>query len=82
MYGIAKVYAPLIEFLIPLSILLLLGLNIKNALQNKGPKTGVIAYGTTALFGLIHGFGFSNYFKMLLEGQEAKKKSLHGFCSS
>lgn len=48
-YGIAKVYAPLIEFLIPLSILLLLGLNIKNALKNTGPKTGVIAYGATSI---------------------------------
>ena len=80
-YGIATIYAPLIEFLIPLSILLLLGLNIKNALQNKGPKTGFIAYGATALFGLIHGFGFSNYFKMLMEGQEEKGKALLGFAA-
>jgi hypothetical protein len=80
-YGIAKVYAPLIEFLIPLSILLLLGLNIKNALKNNRPKTGIITYGATALFGLIHGFGFSNYFKMLLEGQEAKNSALLGFAA-
>lgn len=78
-YGIVTVYAPLIEFLIPLSILLLLGRNIKNALQNTAPKAGIIAYTSTALFGLVHGFGFSNYFKMLLEGQQEKTTALLGF---
>jgi hypothetical protein len=80
-YGIAEVYAPLIEFLIPLSILMLLGLNIKNALKNTGPKTGFIAYTATAIFGLVHGFGFSNYFKMLVAGQEEKLTALVGFAS-
>jgi len=78
-YGVAKVYAPLIEFLIPLSILLLLGLNIKNALQSQAPKIGAIAYGATAVFGGVHGFGFSNYFKILLAGQEEKNLALLGF---
>ncbi|MCW1953347.1 MAG: HupE/UreJ family protein [Flavobacteriia bacterium] len=78
-FGIATVNPSLIEFLIPLSILLLLGINIKNALQHQGPKTGFMAYGSTALFGLIHGFGFSNYFKILVAGQESKTNALLGF---
>lgn len=78
-YGIATLNPSLIEFLIPLSILLLLGINMKNALQRQGPKTGWLAYGSTALFGLVHGFGFSNYFKILVAGQETKGLALLGF---
>ncbi|MCI4642348.1 MAG: HupE/UreJ family protein [Flavobacteriaceae bacterium] len=80
-FDVATVNPALIEFLIPLSILLLLAMNIKNALRRTVAATGVLAYGSTALFGLIHGFGFSNYFKILMAGQENKATALLGFAA-
>jgi hypothetical protein len=35
----------------------------------------------TAFFGLIHGFGFSNYFKMLMSGENEKLSPLLGFAA-
>ncbi|MBF01119.1 MAG: hypothetical protein CMP77_14250 [Flavobacterium sp.] len=35
----------------------------------------------TAFFGLIHGFGFSNYFKMLMAEQDNKVVPLLGFAA-
>jgi hypothetical protein len=35
----------------------------------------------TAFFGLIHGFGFSNYFKMLMSGEDEKLSPLLGFAT-
>ena len=35
----------------------------------------------TAFFGLIHGFGFSNYFKMLMAEEEDKITPLLGFAT-
>jgi len=33
----------------------------------------------TGFFGLVHGFGFSNYFKMMVMGEEEKLAPLLGF---
>ncbi|HAG15622.1 MAG TPA: HupE / UreJ protein [Bacteroidales bacterium] len=54
--------APIIEFLIPLTILI-------TAVQNFFPQSArkiKMNYAFSILFGLIHGLGFSNYLKMLL----------------
>ncbi|MFT4679519.1 MAG: hypothetical protein ACI84C_000406 [Flavobacteriales bacterium] len=55
----------LIEFLIPVTILITA---ISN-LFRKGEKRAVVSYAVTLAFGLIHGLGFSNYFRMI--GNEA-----------
>jgi hypothetical protein len=54
----------LIEFLIPVTILLTAFSNIIS--KKKKPKKMLFRYLLTLLFGLVHGLGFSNYLKSLM----------------
>ncbi|WP_338039197.1 HupE/UreJ family protein [Maribacter litopenaei] len=56
----------LIEFLIPVTIFLTAIFNIVYLKSLQGYKSILLHVVSTAFFGLIHGFGFSNYFKMLI----------------
>ncbi|RKN82616.1 HupE/UreJ family protein [Ulvibacterium marinum] len=70
-----------IEFLIPVTILLTAFFNMiymRTSQKNKSMLLHILA---TAFFGLIHGFGFSNYFKMLIAGEEEKLSPLLGFAT-
>ena len=64
-YEIIIVRSYLIEFLIPLTILLTAVYNIATA--GKSPKKNKFQalYFATLFFGIIHGLGFSTYFKMI-----------------
>ena len=53
-------------------------LYIKSASSDRSILLHVLA---TAFFGLIHGFGFSNYFKMLMSGENEKLSPLLGFAA-
>lgn len=80
-YGILAMDVSLIEFLIPVTIFgtALFNLNYVSAsLVNKSIALHVFA---TAFFGLIHGFGFSNYFNMLMAEEEDKLTPLLGFAA-
>ena len=80
-YDVLNVDAELIEFLIPLTIALTAIFNILCARTTSlflGLYLHILA---TAFFGLIHGFGFSNYFNMLTAGQEEKLSPLLGFAA-
>ena len=80
-YGILAMDVGLIEFLIPVTIFgtALFNLNYVSAsLVNKSIALHVFA---TAFFGLIHGFGFSNYFNMLMAEEEDKLTPLLGFAA-
>jgi hydrogenase/urease accessory protein HupE len=70
-YGVLNISMDLIEFLIPLTIFITGVINIVNS--NKKPtkkdNTNLIF---ALFFGLIHGLGFSNYFKMMIGQQEDK----------
>lgn len=64
-YRILYVDAKWVEFLIPITILIPI---ISNNLKLfKGEKNLNSNYYFTFIFGLIHGLGFSSYFKMLLD---------------
>ncbi|MCK0161062.1 HupE/UreJ family protein [Allomuricauda sp. F6463D] len=80
-YEVITMDVGLIEFLIPVTILLTALFNFayvyKEAL-NVGLFLHILA---TAFFGLIHGFGFSNYFKMLMAEEEDKITPLLGFAT-
>ena len=55
--------------------------NIYRVLKDQG-NTGIFFTGlATAFFGLIHGFGFSNYFNMLMAEEEHKLGPLLGFAT-
>ena len=77
-YEVLEVNTAVIEFLIPLSILLMVVFDIlyTQKLNSKSLRFHLIA---TALFGLIHGFGFSNYFKMLMGQTQDKITGLISF---
>lgn len=65
-YEIVSIKAQLVEFLIPVTILVTAIYNIFRA-NKSGKKDSVnfLAF-TTLFFGIIHGLGFSNYFKMVI----------------
>ncbi|MFS4466415.1 HupE/UreJ family protein [Maribacter sp. 2210JD10-5] len=69
----------LIEFLIPVTIFLTAIFNLFYQKMEVGQKNIGLHIAATAFFGLIHGFGFSNYFKMLVAGVEEKTPPLMGF---
>lgn len=80
-YNIVSVNSNLIEFLIPLTILLTAIFNLVFERSELGKRSIAVHGLATAFFGLIHGFGFSNYFKMLVAGEENKLGPLLGFAT-
>ena len=80
-YGILVMDVGLIEFLIPVTILGTAVFNliyVKSTLDNRSLGLHIFA---TSFFGLIHGFGFSTYFNMLMAEVEEKFGSLLGFAT-
>lgn len=80
-YGYVTPDVSLIEFLIPVTIFITALFNIyaaKNKQTLASVKLHVIA---TTFFGLVHGFGFSNYFKMLMAEEDNKFAPLLGFAT-
>ena len=73
--NIAQINAELVEFLIPLTILITAIYNIIRS--DHGNMT--IHYVMTSFFGLIHGLGFSNFFKALLGKEESIFQPLLAF---
>lgn len=78
-YEVVEMDVSLIEFLIPVTIFLTAVFNILYEIMLQGQKNISLHVAATAFFGLIHGFGFSNYFKMLVSGEEEKIMPLAGF---
>jgi hypothetical protein len=71
----------LIEFLIPVTILLTALFNLREGLKQHSDLSFKLQAAATGFFGLIHGFGFSNYFKMLMAGEDEKLNPLLGFAT-
>ena len=71
----------LIEFMIPVTILTTTIFNFLYLRTQREHKSIMLHLVATAFFGLIHGFGFSNYFKMLMAGQDRKLSPLLGFAT-
>jgi hydrogenase/urease accessory protein HupE len=70
-YGKVNVGTKLIEFLIPITILITGCINVftaKKSASGKGSLNLIFAL----FFGLIHGFGFSTYFKVMVGKGENK----------
>ena len=62
--------APIVEFLIPLTIFTTAILNIFEPVERN--QSAMMWHYLTAMgFGLIHGMGFSNYLRVLLGGEES-----------
>ena len=71
-YDIISVNGQLIEFLIPVTILVVALFNVFTAGKGaQGKKVGVL-FLSTLFFGLIHGFGFARDFRMVAGKMENK----------
>ncbi|WP_333780807.1 HupE/UreJ family protein [Tenacibaculum pacificus] len=64
-YGILKIDVDLVEFLIPLSIFITGLMNVLTARKASVGKENQNLF-FALFFGLIHGLGFSNYFKIMI----------------
>jgi len=62
-FDVVKPKGEYIEFLIPVTILLTALINLTKMGLNKRGNTKVIISG---LFGLVHGFGFSGFYRMIM----------------
>ncbi|MGB5498651.1 MAG: HupE/UreJ family protein [Maribacter sp.] len=80
-YDILVMDVGLIEFLIPVTILLTAVFNLLYIRSVATERSILLHVLATAFFGLIHGFGFSNYFKMLMSGEDEKLSPLLGFAA-
>ncbi|UUC46589.1 HupE/UreJ family protein [Flavobacterium cerinum] len=72
-YGIVYIKANLVEFLIPITILVTALFHLFTAgKSSKNESVSFVAF-VTLFFGIIHGLGFSNYFKTILPGGASEK---------
>ncbi len=70
-YGVLKVDVKIVEFLIPVTIFITSVVNILNLAKNSSTKDNINLI-FALFFGLIHGLGFSNYFRMMVGREEDK----------
>ena len=72
-FGLVIIKESLIEFMIPITILATAVFNLFAATKSgKNEAMGVTGF-ITLFFGIIHGLGFSNYFKSILAGDASDK---------
>jgi hypothetical protein len=76
-FKVISVNTPLIEFLIPVTILITAISNILSKRQK--PKGQRFKYTIALFFGLIHGLGFSNYLRSLLGKSSSITTELFAF---
>jgi hypothetical protein len=72
-FGIVYIRENLVEFLIPITILIVALFNLFTAGKSSKSESITLIAIVTLLFGIIHGLGFSNYFKTILPGNSTSK---------
>lgn len=71
-YGVVSVNATIVEFLIPITILVIAVFNILTAGKGAQKEKVGVLFLSTLFFGLIHGLGFAREFQMLLGDTDNK----------
>jgi len=71
-YNIVNVNSGLVEFLIPVTILITAIFNVFVAGKGARKEKYGLVFFITLFFGLIHGLGFSNYFMQIVSSKENK----------
>jgi HupE / UreJ protein len=72
-FGVIIIKVNLVEFLIPITILIVAIFNLFTAgKSSKNESISVVVF-ITLFFGIIHGLGFASYFKSLLGGSPQSK---------
>lgn len=77
-YGVIKIDVKIVEFLIPVTIFITAVINIFNLGKTSSNKDNINLI-FALFFGLIHGLGFSNYFRMMVGREEDKLMPLVEF---
>ena len=72
-FGIIAVKANIVEFLIPITILVTAVFHLFTAGKATKNESVNLIFFVTLFFGIIHGLGFSNYFKTILGGTPSSK---------
>lgn len=72
-YGIVTIKVNLVEFLIPITILITSLYHLFTAGKTSKNDSINLVFFITLFFGIIHGLGFSNYFKTILGGSPTSK---------
>lgn len=72
-YGIITIKVNLVEFLIPITILITAIYHLFTAGKTSKNDSINLVFFITLFFGIIHGLGFSNYFKTILGGSPTSK---------
>jgi hypothetical protein len=72
-FNIVTVKASLVELLIPITIIITALFNLFTAGKSSKKDNITFIATVTLFFGLIHGLGFSNYFKTILPGNPSDK---------
>lgn len=71
-YGVVKVNVAWIEFLIVVTIMITALYNILSASRFNSDRAFVVSMVSALFFGLIHGLGFSTYFKQIISPFSSK----------
>lgn len=77
-FNLIRVNTVLIEFLIPVTILITAFSNIAKR-RRRHTNTDWLTYSYALFFGLIHGLGFSNYLRSLLGSEQSIAAPLFAF---
>lgn len=77
-YGVLKIDVKIVEFLIPVTIFITGVFNLVNIGKTSNSKQNLNLL-FALFFGLIHGLGFSNYFRMMIGKEEDKLMPLLEF---
>jgi hypothetical protein len=72
-YGIITIKVNIVEFLIPITILITAFFNFFTAGKSSKTESINLVFFITLFFGIIHGLGFSNYFRTILRGSPTSK---------
>ncbi|WP_333693219.1 HupE/UreJ family protein [Flavobacterium sp.] len=72
-YEVLIIKASLVEFLIPITILITALFHLFTAGKSAKKESITFVAFVTLFFGIIHGLGFSNYFKVILPGDNSDK---------
>jgi len=72
-YEVIIIKATLVEFLIPITILVTALFGLFTAGKSSKKESITFVAFITLFFGIIHGLGFSNYFKSILPGSHSEK---------
>jgi len=71
-YGVVSVNAAVVEFLIPITILVVALFNVFTSGKGAQKEKVGVLFLSTLFFGLIHGLGFAREFQMLLDDNDSK----------